>query len=285
MKTKRKRSMHNKTVKHRIVNPTIKLFHTGHPIYAAKSFDGEAILKYTKEQENKFGDSCLYSNISWFGDLKQAKIYKTHENNIYKWLIKKPTQLLVMNKKNEHFFEHYFKMYKGELVSTIHLSNSQQIEATRKLEDTDIDYSYLQMTQNEKAYFEFAFAYGYISVKQQYEFMRLIKFLIEHNIIDVKKRDGSSIIHKINLKVKYYKLFNLLNKHKKYNRLSLYSFDKDALRNLCKIIPKKYNIDGVFQPNAKSFWFPDLKIYKMDISEYVLYNPHHNLVYEGIHEE
>jgi hypothetical protein len=285
MKTKKRRNLKNKTIKNRNLKPKIRNLVKGYPIYAAKSFDGESILKYTKEQEEKSKNKCLYTNISWFGDLKQAQIYKTAKTKIYKWLIKKNTKLLVMNRENEHFFEHYFKNYKGDLIVTINLTSNQISKAIAKLKDTDIDYSYLSMTQNEKAYFEFAFAYGYITVDKQYEFMRLMKFLIQNKIIDIQKRDGSSVINKINMKINYYYLINKLNRHKKNNRLSLYSFDKNALINLCKIIPGNYNIDGVFQPNSKSFWFPDLKVYKMDISEYVLYNPHHNLIYDSIQEE
>ena len=57
--------------------------------------------------------------------------------------------------------------------------------------------------------------------------------------------------------------------------------------NLCKIVynNRDYKISGVYQKNDTSFWFPDLKVYKMDISEYVLYNPHHNLIYDSIEEE
>lgn len=285
MKTKKYRNFKNRTIKRKILKPKIRTLNKDYPIYAAKNFDGETILKYTKQQENKSKEKCLYSNISWFGDLKQAKIYKTSNSKIYKWLIKKTTKLLVMNKTNDKYFEYYFKLFKGDLVTTINLTKNQLLEAIEKLKETDIDFSYLNMSQNEKAYFEFAFAYGYITVDKQYEFMRLVKFLIQNKIIDIKKRDGTSIINKINMKINYYFLVNKLNRHKKYNRLSLYSFDKNALINLCTIIPNTYNIDGVFQPNTKSFWFPDLKIYKMDISEYVLYNPHHNLIYDSIYED
>jgi hypothetical protein len=285
MKTRRLKNAKNKTIKNIGLKPKIRILTKGYPIYAAKSFDGESILKYTKEQEEKSKDKCLYTNISWFGDLKQAQIYKTSKTKIYKWFVKKSTKLLVMNRENEQFFEHCFKHFKGDLVTTINLTNNEISETIVKLKDTDIDYAYLNMSQNERAYFEFAFAYGYITVDKQYEFMRLMKFLIKNKIVDIQKRDGSSVINKINMKIKYYYLLHKLNKHSKNNRLSLYSFDKDALINLCKIIPNNYKIDGVFQPNSKSFWFPDLKVYKMDISEYVLYNPHHNLNYDSIQEE
>jgi hypothetical protein len=228
MKTKSRRNLKNKTIKNRSLKPKIRNLVKGHPIYAAKNFDGEAILKYTKEQEEKSKDKCLYTNISWFGDLKQAQIYKTSKTKIYKWLIKKNTKLLMMNRENEKFFEHYFKNYKGELVTTINLKTNEINKARKSLKDTDIDYAYLDMTQNEKAYFEFAFAYGYITVDKQYEFMRLIKFLIQNKIIDIKKRDGSSIIDKINIKINYYFLLNKLNRHKKNNRLS-YKSNKISL--------------------------------------------------------
>lgn len=285
MTTKRHKNIKNKTIKKSYLKPSIKILKSGYSIYAAKSFDGEAILKYTMEQEKKSKDSCLYTNISWFGDLKQAKIYHTSDTKIYKWLIKKPTNLLIMNKNNKLFFKNCFQNFKGELNTSINLTSEQIITAKNLLKDESIDLSYLNMKKNERAYFEFAFAYGYITLEQQYQFMKLMKFLIENDIIDIKKRDGSSIINKLKLKINYYYFFNKFNKQEKYNRLSLYSFDKDALTNLCKIVPKQYKIDGVFQPDAKSFWFPDLKVYKMDIKEYVLYNPHHNLIYDGIEEE
>jgi hypothetical protein len=62
-----------------------------------------------------------------------------------------------------------------------------------------------------------------------------------------------------------------------YNRLSFYNLDKHAIMNLCKVVPKKYNINGVYQKNDTSFWFPDFVIYKMNIQEYILFNPPHNL--------
>jgi hypothetical protein len=55
--------------------------------------------------------------------------------------------------------------------------------------------------------------------------------------------------------------------------------------NLCKIIHKNnINISGVYQKNDTSFWFPDIMIYKINIQEYILFNPHHNLVYDNIIE-
>ena len=141
------------------------------------------------------------------------------------------------------------------------------------------------MTNNERAYFEFCFAFGYITLKEQYEFMKLIKYLIDHKFIEINSREGKSIITKINFKINYYFLLNFYSKKEKYNRLSFYSFDKYAIMNFCKLVNnKKYNMDGVYQKNDKSFWFPDYIIYKMNIKEYILFNPHHNLIYNKVIE-
>jgi hypothetical protein len=274
----------NKTKKNRLDNPQLKILKVGFPLFASKKSYGDKIIEYTKEQEKKFNDSCLFGNMSWFGDYTEAKSYKQADQNIYKWIIKKVTNLLVTERKNEPFIKKLFQNAKIELDTAIHLTPEKLELAKEKIKNENINCSYLEMNQNEKAFFEFGFAYGYITTEEQYQFMKLIKFLIEKKYVDIKNRESQSILKKINQKIKYYFFINKLNKKEKYNRLSIYSFDKYALNNLCKIMPKKYKIDGVFQPNSNSFWFPDLKVYKMNIKEYVLYNPHHNLQYDKMIE-
>ena len=66
---------------------------------------------------------------------------------------------------------------------------------------------------------------------------------------------------------------------------SFYDFDKHAIMNLCKIIHEnKMNISGVYQKNDKSFWFPDLVVYRMNIQEYILFNPQDDIVYDKLIE-
>jgi hypothetical protein len=284
MTTRRTRNVKNRTKKNRPDKPQLKILKVGFPLFASKKSYGDKIIEYTKEQEKKFDDHCLFGNMSWFGDYDEAKSYKQADQNIYKWTIKKPTNLLVTERKNEQFIKHLFQNTKLELETAIYLTPEKLELAKKKIKNENIHCSYLDMTQNEKAFFEFGFAYGYITTEEQYQFMKLVKFLIEKKYHDIKNREGQSISKKIDQKIKYYFFINKLNKKEKYNRLSIYSFDKYALNNLCKIMPKKYKIDGVFQPNSKSFWFPDLKVYKMNIKEYVLYNPHHNLNYDKMVE-
>jgi len=284
MITRRNKIRKNKTRKNRSPKPSLKVLKIGYPLYASKKSYGDKILEHTKEEEKKYNDSCLFGNMSWFGDLEQAKSYKTEDQNIYKWKIKKSTNLLIMNKQNEKFFQHYFNNTKLTLSTLINLTDKQIVKAKKKIEDENINCPYFNLSQNEKAFFEFKFAYGYISVEEQYQFMKLIKLLITNKFMDIKMREGTSILKKLNKKINYYYYLNKTNTKEMYNRLSIYLFDKYALNNLCKIIPSNFKISGVLQENTKSFWFPDLIVYKMNIKEYVLYNPHHNLIYDKIIE-
>lgn len=285
MKTKKNiKNLRSKTSKHKINGPSIKILHKGFPIFASKAYTGDQILKYTRDGEKRTNNHCLFENISWFGDYIQAKSYKTKETHINKWKIKKETHLINMNKENERFFETIFKKTDIILGTAINIPDDKVNKIKNQMSDEKITNFYIDMTQNERALYEFKFAYGYISVEEQYQFMKFIKFLIKNNFLDIKMREGTSIINKIIEKINYYYYLNKTNTKQKYNRLSIYAFDKNALNNLCKIMPPKYKIDGVFQANDKSFWFPDLVVYKMNIKEYVLYNPHHNLKYEGIVE-
>lgn len=275
MVTRRNKIKKNITRK---LKPSLRILKIGYPLYAAKSYEGSTILKYNKEQEDKYHDKCLIVNSSWFGDLAVAKSYKTKENHIYRWTTKKTTNLLKINSENEKFISKIFSQTNVKLTPTISIKKS-------KMAKIKYDHPYLKMTPNEKSLFEFNFCFGFITVKEQYEFMRFIKYLIENKITDIKRRDGNSILDKLKIKINYYNVNSLLNKKEKLNRLSFYEFDKHAIMNLCKIIHEtNMNISGVYQKNDTSFWFPDFIVYKMDIQEYILFNPQDNLVFDKLIE-
>jgi hypothetical protein len=278
MKTKKSKTIKNKTVKNKNPKPSLKILNVGYPLYASKQYEGSTILEYNKSEELKYKDKCLMQNSSWFGDLNVAKSYKTKETHIYKWKTKKITKLLNINALNEQFVNTLFKKSKIKLTPTISLTKEQ-------LNKIDFDHPYLNMTTNEKALYEFNFCFGLITVEEQYEFMKLIKYLIENKFTEIKKRDGGSILQKLKIKTNYYKVASILGKKEKLNRLSFYSFDKHAIMNLCKLLHNKsLNISGVYQKNDTSFWFPDFIVYKMDIQEYILFNPQDNLVYDSLIE-
>ena len=120
-----------------------------------------------------------------------------------------------------------FEKTKIKLNITINIKLNNELE--KKMNEQNISTPYIYMNNNEKAYYEFCFAYGYITLKEQYEFLKFIKFLITNNFIDISMRNGKSIITKLNTKIFYYYYFNKTSKKEKYNRLSFYMFDKKCI--------------------------------------------------------
>jgi hypothetical protein len=269
----------NKTNKTKKIRPSLKHLSTNFSIYASKKYRGDEVLEYQKKSENQTHNHCSLDNSSWFGSLSVAKNYNTKDTLISKYDIKKSTYLLNTNQENDIFIKHIFETTTLQLTPAIHLTTNQ-------IKQIKYDHPYINMTKNEKALYEFQFVFGYITVEEQYEFMKLIKYLIENKFINLITREGTSIIHKINIKINYYKVSYLFPKKHKMNRLSFYSFDKYAIMNLCKIVynKKDIKISGVYQKNNSSFWFPDLVVYKMNIEEYILFNPPHNLKFDKIIE-
>jgi hypothetical protein len=274
----KKHKNNNKTRKKRI-NPILKYLDIGYPLYASKKYDGDKLLEYKKKAEQETGNHCLLENSSWFGDLEVAKSYKKEDTHIYKWSIKKPTYLLKINHKNEKFINKIFQNTRVQLIPTIQLTKDE-------ISKINYVHPYLNMTDNQKALYEFQFAFGYITLKEQFEFLKLVEYLIKRAFIKIDTREGNSIVKKLRFKINYYKISSIISKKKKYNRLSFYYFDKYAIMNLCKIVynNRDYKISGVYQKNDTSFWFPDLLIYKMNIQEYILFNPSHNLIYDKLIE-
>lgn len=255
---------------HNKYKPKLKILSKGYPLYAAKSINGQEILTYQENLYKKMKHNCLIENISWFGDLPVAQSYKTTNNTIYQWNIKISTNLLIINKTNELFINSIFLKNKKKLYPSISLTPTQ-------LNSIPFKHEYLQMTNNQRALYEFKFVFGYLTLKEQYQFLQFIQYLIENKIIDMNTRDGKSILTKIKTKIMYYKLNIFFQRKEKYNRLSFYHLDKHAVMNLCICLPSIYNISGIYQENVKSFWFPDFIVYKMNIQEYILFYPPKNL--------
>lgn len=281
----KKRTMMNKTRKKRNLTAkqksdiSIRILPLKFKLYASKSYDGNAILEHSRKLENQYHKKCIPDNLTWLGSYSVAKSYERKDTNLYEWEIKTPTRLVNINKKNEKYFKRLFLNTSQPVTPLITLSNMNMKTVLNVANKVQFEHPYFTMSIQERVWHEFAFAYGYLSLKEQYEFLLLIKFLLTNKFITINMRDGTSILSKINRDIYYYKTANILPyKHKeKYNRISFYQFDVSALTNLCRVLPK--NISGVYQPNVNSFWFPNLVVYQMNIEEYVLFNPHHNLRY------
>ena len=267
----------------RKASPSLKLLNTNSSLYASKIYPGNELLTFTKNNEIKKKQPCLLENVSWFGSYKIAKSYQTHQTKLYKWKIKKQTKLLIMNAKNADFCRSLFLQNNKtdiNLIPSISLYHSN--DNTNKI---NYDHPYLLMNTNERAYYEFCFVFGYLTIEEQYKFMNLLKYLLENQFMEMKMRNGKSILNKLWMKINYYNLSHMFAKKQKYNRLSFYDLDKHAVLNVCKLVKSNnINISGLFQENTTSFWFPDLVVYKMDIEETILFNPHHNLLFDKLVE-
>lgn len=270
MKTKKNKNIKNKTVKKRYVEPSVKILKTGNYLYGAKTHSGEEILKYTKSMSQQNKKKCLIQNISWFSNLEVAKNFNSTSTNthIYKWRVSKNTKLLNINKENDKFINNLFLNSTNKLTTTINISKSQE-------KNINYEHPYINMSQNEKALYEFSFAFGFITVKEQYEFMKFIKYLIENNILEIKNRTNNSILTRVTLLINYYNINLVSDKNKKYDRLSFYKIDQNAILNLCKLINKKYNMLGIYCKNINNFWIHLNIIPK----EFALFNPHENISY------
>jgi hypothetical protein len=288
----KKKTMNNKTRKKRNstykkkadISVSVRILPLKFKLYASKSYDGNAILEHSRKLEQKYHKKCIPDNLTWLGSYSVAKSYERKDTNLYEWEIKTPTRLVNINKKNEKYFKRLFLNTSQPLTPLIKLSNVNMKTVVDVANNMKFEHPYFTMSIHERAWHEFAFAYGYLLLKEQYEFLSLIKFLLANNFITINMRDGTSILSKIDRDIYYYRTANILPyKHKeKYNRISFYQFDQSVLTNLCSLLPK--NISGVYQPNVNSFWFPNLVVYQMNIEEYVLFNPHHNLTYVTMRE-
>jgi hypothetical protein len=275
-KTKKNKLNKNKTRKNKETqNPDVKILQKGDSLYGAKNKSlGLKILDYTRSQEIKKHRHCIYENISWFAGLEQAKHYKGKNDEIFDWSIRKQLKLITITEKNNTFFKNLFLKTKKNISPFIKISK----EHNSKI---DYDHPFLKMSNKEQALYEFGFIFGYISLKEQYEFLLLIKHLIKNNYINILSRHNTSLLPKINKKINFYKLYPF-GKKNNLNRISIYDINKQSVLNLCVMLYDKYDIDGVYQPNTNSYWYPDLIVYHMNIEEFILFSPHTELKIESI---
>lgn len=271
MKTKKnKNTNHNKT-RRKSYKPTIKELDPGFVLYASKKKKhGLKILDYTRKNKEKHKTHCIYNNITWFTpSLVEAKKYKKSEYGVYKWDVVNKTKLIKITGQNYEFFKNLFINTKYDIKPFINIES-------RQISKIEYDHPFLKMNNNEQAFYEFEFIFGYISLKNQYEFVLFIKYLVENKFIELLSRYNTSLIVKIYRFILNYNV-NKISKREGMNRITLYPIVKNCILNLCTMLNNK-NIDGIYQPNINSFWYPKvIPEYSYSIEEYILFSPHSNL--------
>ena len=252
--------------------PLLKKVKVGHLVYGSKKYKGDEIITYTREMEKKTGSRCLIETISWFGSLHGAKLYTSYSTQIYQWRVFKPFALVVVGRaENAGFFEKVFRNYDGQLVSLISDANIQQL---KKFGLVDGHHPYLDMTVNERCLYEFKFIFGYLTLREQYQFLLLFTYFDTKNVFDY----GASLV-KVYASMKYFELNAAgVDDLGTGNRISFYEIDKHVVNNVCKCVS---GYEGLYQRKSiRSFWYPSFIKYSKDMEEYILFNPSRVLTFK-----
>jgi hypothetical protein len=256
--------------------PVFRVLPEGFPLYASKHRDiGSLILEYTRENQKRTGEMCLLDNLSWFADLKQAVQYVGNKTRIFRWKAKVPIKLLSIIPQNKKYFERLFQQTPKAKFYTLNIIPSRMSEEY-------LSHPYFSMTLNEQALFLFQFAFGYLPLEEQADFIELLYDLIKSDAIDIRGRRGGSIMPNVTTLRHYYQTGE--DKYRSYplNRVSFYEIDRMAVLNLCMTSKHKNIFDGIFVPKQKSFWFSNTeKDRPMDLLEYAFFRPHEKLLFEG----
>jgi hypothetical protein len=228
---------------------------------------------------------CLLDNLTWFADLKQAVQYVGNKTRIFKWKAKHPIKLLSVSPQNKNYFERLFHQTPRAKFYTLNVVPS-------KIPEEHLSHPYFSMKSNEQALFLFQFAFGYLPLEEQADFIDLIHDLIKADAVDLRGRKGGSIMPNVTTLRKYYqtgedkysdedKLKRASYRHYPLNRVSFYEVDRMAALNLCMVVRNPV-FDGIFVPQQKSFWFSNTeKERPMDLLEYAFFRPHEKLTFEG----
>jgi len=279
-----RRSMHhthtgktNKTRKNH-GRPSVKVLPANFSLYGAKEHTGKEILKYTRKNAEKQKVKCIRENISWFGNYERAMYEYTQNLNsskhLNKWKITKPTSLVVVNERNRGFFERLFARTTQSLTPCI---------STHVPSDAS-SHSYWKMNNTERCLYEFQFIYGYLSLKEQYEFLLLLKSLLDKKYLKVEKK--SFILENIGNVIRYYEVDSAItNKRnnskyeytskRKMNHLPVYAFESIILVNICKLFDEQgySNMEGLYVPRQSSFWILFSNLMN-SVEEYILFRPY-----------
>ena len=228
----------NKTHKKRSSTPSIKNLHKGFKLYGAKNFNPTAMFEYQQKRKKQYNNNCVKGSFSWFGNYDVAYKYslKNAKSTLYEFKTKKSLNLVNINRKNKDYFKKMFTETDKDLRPLIHIKKDE-------IKNIHYEHEYLNMSLKEQAFYEFCFCFGYMTLSEQYEFLGLIKYLIQEKVINITRRDGGNILDKINLRLTYYKLNHIFSDGKNnsmYNRMSIYTLDVNSVSNLCSISTRIY---------------------------------------------
>lgn len=212
-------------------------------------------------------------NMSWFAlTFDKANYYNNSESTVYTFHLKKCLKLLdITSKKNLNNFI--------KRINTIKDVNNLFVIYNKNIKDLNYDvlkhfnkYKYMHMDIKNKAIYEYMFAFGFLTVKEQGNFVKLILKLQEYGLIDNIKKIKTNILINNSMIQRLSRLlfntwYNNLPEQEIGHRYSLYQIDINVVSNLCVLYHKKY--DGyILQTDKSSYWHKNMD----DLSEILIFN-------------
>lgn len=254
----------------------VKILKINTNIYKAIGQDiGPIITDYSKKIGKK---KCNYKTITWFGKLNVAKKYKTKSNKIYRYNTIKNTRLLQIDSHNK-------QIIKDKILNYRYPSKYEVLYRGNKLKK--YDHPYLDMDTRNRCLYEIFFAYGFMTLDEQYEFINLILYLIDTKKSSIKHPKSATYTKALYNTPRAYVLFFVKFWHKiagklgtkKYNKINIYEINKHSAYNICLAFN---DIDGIFYPNKESSWYPFSMI---PTFEYIIFKPHLTIKYTGEYQK
>ena len=234
-------------------------------------FEKESIYSYNLLDSKT--EKCKHA--SWFGlTHDKAEYYRKKSTSaklhVYRTIV--PTKYFLVN--TTHNAEIMRKKLLDSKPKQLKVFFSEAIP--EKWQKHFEKYEYLTWTRQEKAIFEYDFAFGLTSVEHQIIFLKLILKLQEYKLVaPTRKMENNNIFSQF-LSDPYAQRIvrQLINtKHtltatdsRVGQRFSLYNIDIHVLHNLCLVLPKSFA--GYIFLHQPSVWHTEM----MDTTEVALFN-------------
>lgn len=212
------------------------------------------------------------SDISWFAlSRKKAEYYsnKNSDAKVIEFVTKKSIKLFnVDTARNLELFSKKINSVQNDQISVLYDKDFSEIKYPEKFNH----YSYLKLTIKEKAVYEYKFAFGFLTVREQMSFVKLVLKLQEYGIIkNIRKMNTNILIDNSFIQ----RLSRILitytvdaSKLEEYgHRFSLYEIDLNVTHNLCKAVRAPSRCDGYITCLKQSIWHKEM----LDTSEAALF--------------
>lgn len=270
----------SKDYKHLSIEPKTNMriytLKNGQHIFKAipEKYGSESVFEY---QSFPLSENTHCKIIPWFAlNYKKAQYYQETLKNsmVYQYTITNPVKLfLVNNVTNASIFEQLLRDTKENIQV---ITDLRVEDLDKKIQSHFTHYKYMHLTTRQRAYYEYAFAFGFLQKKEQFTFLKLTLKLQEYGIIQKQTNIqgnnpfASKYIYRA-ARLALQTKINILGDKKGeqyWHRYSLYSVDKNVVHNMCMLL-FPFGINGYIYLHVPSDWHSKM----MDTTEIALFDP------------